>query len=72
MKIYGRTTGCPACTATKKFLDMQNKEYTFIDIDSDEKALEYLQDLGLTSLPVIDVDGEIWSGFDPAKLSQYV
>ena len=72
MKVYGKSKGCITCQQTKMFLDMNNVEYEFIDVEQYVAARERLVDLGFAALPVIEVDGEMWSGFDPGKLSKYV
>lgn len=72
MKVYGRKQNCQFCTATKAYLDMNNVEYEFIDVDENEDAKEYVKGLGFMSLPVVETEDDVWSGFDPARLSKYV
>lgn len=50
--IYS-SDGCPKCRVLKMKLEQKGMEYT--DCKDEEKMVE----MGLTSLPVMDVDGEL-------------
>lgn len=54
---------CVQCDSTKKFLKRNFIEYTEIDISKDEKAMQKIRDLGFTQAPVVEFEGETWSGF---------
>lgn len=64
--------GCPQCEMTKRFLTGEEIEFTSINIEEDEKALEYVKHtLGLTAMPVVVVEGEEpFTGFRPDKLEE--
>jgi glutaredoxin-like protein NrdH len=64
--------GCPQCDMTKRVLDEEGIKYTAINVQDDEKAMEYVKNvLGLTSMPVVVVEGEEpFTGFRPDKLQE--
>jgi glutaredoxin-like protein NrdH len=64
--------GCPQCDMTKRVLDGEGIEYTAINVQDDEKAMSYVKDeLGLTSMPVVIVEGqEPFTGFRPDLLQE--
>jgi glutaredoxin-like protein NrdH len=64
--------GCPQCDMTKLVLDGEGIEYETINVQDDEKAMEYVKEvLGLTSMPVVIVEGEEpFTGFRPDKLQE--
>lgn len=61
---------CVQCDSTKKFLKRNLIEYTEIDMTQDEAALERIREMGFTQAPVVEFDGETWSGFRFDKLNQ--
>ncbi|WP_018296176.1 glutaredoxin-like protein NrdH [Corynebacterium lubricantis] len=63
---------CVQCTATKKALDKAGLEYNLVDISLDESARDYVLALGYLQAPVVEVDGEHWSGFRPERIRTLV
>ena len=59
MKLY--TTHCSKCNVLQKKLDAKGKKY---DI---EENVKIMQELGITSLPVLEVDGELKKFEDAIK-----
>lgn len=59
---------CMQCNATKKALDRAGLEYTTVDISMDDAARDYVMALGYLQAPVVEVDGEHWSGFRPDRI----
>lgn len=57
--VYGRKSNCPNCVIAKKYIELRNDAYTFIDIDDDADARQEMIDKGLRALPVIFKDGEL-------------
>jgi glutaredoxin len=64
IKLYGRDT-CPDCIRSKRFLEENNIEYEYLDIEKDpkyvEQVLDYNKKLGrgpIRSVPVIVIDDE--------------
>lgn len=64
--------GCPQCDMTKRVLDGEGIEYTAINVQENEEAMHFVKEvLGLTSMPVVVVEGqEPFTGFRPDKLQE--
>ena len=64
VKIYS-TPMCPWCQVAKDFLKANSIVFEEIDVSQDEKlAQEIILKSGQTSVPVIDIDGKIVTGFN--------
>jgi glutaredoxin len=61
IKLYG-ASWCGGCKKAKSFLDSNNVNYIYADVGTDEQALEDLRATGLSSIPVLVVDGVVHSG----------
>lgn len=59
---------CVQCNATKKALDRAGLEYTSVDVSLDEEARDYVMALGYVQAPVVEANGEHWSGFRPERI----
>ena len=59
---------CVQCNATKKALDRAGLEYTSVDVTLDEGARDYVMALGYVQAPVVEANGEHWSGFRPERI----
>ena len=59
---------CVQCNATKKALDRAGLEYTSVDVTLDEEARDYVMALGYVQAPVVEANGEHWSGFRPDRI----
>ena len=57
------------CNATKKALDRAGLDYEVVDISLDPAAREYVLSLGYMQAPVVEGDGDHWSGFRPERIS---
>ncbi|RJP44087.1 NrdH-redoxin [Candidatus Parcubacteria bacterium] len=70
VKIYTTPT-CVYCKMAKEFFGKHNVQYEELNVATDMKAREEMinrsHQLGV---PVIDVDGEIYVGFDRAGLAK--
>lgn len=53
MSVTMYSTGCPRCKTLGMMLNKKNISYTVND------SLEDMEKLGLASVPVLDVDGEL-------------
>ncbi len=65
--IVYSTTSCPDCHRAKKFFDKQRVSYIDVDVEQDEKGLEFIKGLneGRRVVPtIVFPDGEIL--FEPA------
>lgn len=63
---------CVQCEYTKKELDKKGLSYNVIDVTKNAGARKALQDMGLSTLPVVTVEQgdrkDSWSGFHIEKL----
>ena len=59
---------CVQCNATKKALDRAGLEYSTVDISLDDEARDYVLALGYVQAPVVEANGEHWSGFRPDRI----
>lgn len=59
---------CVQCNATKKALDRAGLKYETVDITLDDDARDYVMALGYVQAPVVEADGEHWSGFRPDRI----
>ena len=59
---------CVQCNATKKALDRAGLEYDLVDISADAEARDYVMALGYVQAPVVEANGEHWSGFRPDRI----
>ena len=70
VKIYTIPT-CPWCMKTKEFLKENKIKFIEINVASNQKvAKEIINKSGQTSVPVIDINGELILGFDEKKLKK--
>ena len=70
VKIYTTPT-CVYCKMAKEFFAKHNVKYEEHNVAEDEKAYqEMIQKSHQMGVPVIDVDGEIFIGFDQKGLSR--
>ncbi len=64
VKIY-TTPSCVYCKIAKEFFKKNNIAYEEADVAADDKLLEEMvQKSHQMGVPVIDVNGEIFAGFD--------
>ena len=65
------TPFCPYCVTLKGFLKEREIEFEDIDVTEDKAALdEMIEKSGQTSVPVIEIDGQIVVGFERDKISK--
>ena len=66
--VYSTPT-CPYCHKVKDYLKQKNVTFTDFDVASDKEARDVMiRKSGQMGVPVIDVDGQIVVGFNPARL----
>lgn len=53
---------CAPCERLKLYLKTQGVPFEARDLMMDEEAAEKIEDLGIRSSPVLEVDGEFYSG----------
>ena len=65
---YGKPN-CMKCKMTKKWLVNHNIPFKYVDVMEDNEAFNMLKDKGLTSLPVVFKDNDLFfQGLDIKKL----
>ena len=70
VKIYSTPT-CPYCIRTKQFLKEKNINFQDVDVSSDQSAAdEMIKKSGQMGVPVLDIDGQIITGFDREAISK--
>lgn len=62
---------CVQCDATKRWFKKRGLTIHTVDITEDPAALEHVLGLGYQQAPVVVVDGDHWSGFNPLKLDEH-
>ena len=68
--VYSTPT-CPYCVKLKQFLKDKNIVFEDIDVSKDqEKAEEMVKKSGQMGVPVLDVDGQIITGFDKEAITK--
>ena len=67
--IYSKPN-CMACNFSKKYLEDKGVEFKEINVFEDKEALAMLRDKGFSEMPVVDVDGEFHTGFQPNILAK--
>ena len=69
IKSYSKPN-CMACNFTKKYLDDKGVKFKEINVFENDKALAMLRDKGFSQMPVVDVNGEFHTGFQPNILAK--
>ena len=68
--VYSTPT-CPYCIKTKQFLKDNNVNFENIDVSSNqEKAQEMIDKSGQMGVPVLDIEGDIITGFDKPAIQK--
>ena len=69
--VYSKPS-CMQCEFSKKYLNDKGIEFKEINVFEDNEALDSLRDEGFTQMPVVDVNGEFHTGFQPNLLAKAV
>ena len=69
--IYSKPN-CMACNFSKKYLNDKGVEFDEIDVFKDDEALAMLRDKGFSQMPVVSIEGEFHTGFQPSILAKVV
>lgn len=70
IKIYSTPT-CVYCKTLKSYFKKNGIDFEDIDVSKDEKQLQkMIKDSGQMGVPVVDIDGEIITGFDKEKIDK--
>ncbi|OTF89771.1 hypothetical protein A8C40_00870 [Ligilactobacillus salivarius] len=66
--VYSKNN-CQQCKITKRKLHSMGIDYHEYNVDEDPKALDYLLERGLRSLPVVVTEDDTWTGLRMDKLN---
>jgi glutaredoxin-like YruB-family protein len=70
IKLY-TTPICPYCVTLKQYFKEHNIEFEEIDVSQNEKLKdEIIEKTGQLGVPIIDINGELITGFDKEKISK--
>ena len=58
------------CSFAKKYLNGKGIAFEEIDVFEDAEALVMLRDKGFSQMPVVSIDGEFHTGFQPNILAK--
>ena len=61
---------CVRCEMAKRYLNDKGVKFEEIDVFKDAEALAMLRDKGFSQMPVVDVNGEFHTGFQPNVLAK--
>lgn len=69
IKIYSTPT-CTYCNMAKEYFKENNLSYEEYNVASDlEKRKEMIEKSGQMGVPVIDIDGDVFVGFDQPTIA---
>ena len=67
--IYSKPN-CMQCEFSKKYLKDKGVEFKEINVFEDDEALKMLRDAGYSQMPVVSIEGEFHTGFQPNILAK--
>ena len=71
IKVYSKPN-CVRCEMAKRYLQDKGVKFEEIDVFEDDEALAMLRDKGFSQMPVVSMDGEFHTGFQPNLLAKAV
>ena len=71
IKVYSKPN-CMQCEFSKKYLKDKGIEFKEINVFEDKEALAMLRDKGFSQMPVVSIEGEFHTGFQPNLLAKAV
>ena len=71
IKVYSKPN-CMQCEFSKKYLKDKGIEFKEINVFEDAEALAMLRDEGFSQMPVVSINGEFHTGFQPNLLAKAV
>ncbi|MBY5992198.1 glutaredoxin family protein [Ferrimonas balearica] len=67
--MYG-ASWCPACAATREFLNARNQPFLELDMENDPQAAREFAQFGGHGIPLVLIDGRVIRGHSPAELDR--
>ncbi|MDK6688310.1 glutaredoxin family protein [Aerococcus urinae] len=74
IKVYSKTV-CGGCETVKQYLNRYHLDYTVINLDEDQEAMQLVQDKGIMGVPIVVVDdnwGKAVVGFNPTAIDDLI
>jgi glutaredoxin-like protein NrdH len=71
LTVYS-TRNCSACRLTKTVLERAGAPFQVVDLEAAPEKAEELRAAGHQALPVVDMEGEQWSGFQLDRLREAI
>lgn len=69
--VYTAGDFCVQCKATEKKLDQLGIEHNVIPLEEvPNEQIEEWKSNNLRQAPIVEADGELWSGYRPDKLAE--
>lgn len=69
--VYTAGDSCVQCKATEKKLDQLGIEHNVIPLEEvPAEQIEEWKSNNLRQAPIVEADGELWSGYRPDKLAE--
>lgn len=69
VKVFTQN-GCPPCRMLKKFLNDERIVFEEFNVNEDEKALNTIKEMGISTVPVTMIDGEVILGFNISQIRE--
>ena len=69
IKIYSKPN-CVRCEMAKRYLNDKGVPFEEVDVFENAEALQMLRDEGYSEMPIVDINGERHTGFQPNVLSK--
>ena len=69
--VYSKPN-CVRCEMVKRYLTDKGVPFGVIDVFEDDKSLAMLRDKGFSQMPVVSIEGEFHTGFQPNLLAKAV
>ena len=67
--VYSKPN-CVRCEMAKRYLQDKGVEFKEINVFEDAEALAMLRDEGYSEMPIVDINGERHTGFQPNVLAK--
>lgn len=65
--LYGHEA-CPQCKVSILALNAAGVSFQYRNVKQDPAARDYIENLGYSSVPVMEANGEHWYGFHPDRI----
>ena len=67
--VYSKPN-CVRCEMAKRYLNDKGVPFEEVDVFGNAEALQMLRDEGYSEMPIVDINGEFHTGFQPNLLAK--